>query len=309
MYEAFVTRLRETQDQDVIQNPDARVISRAPVPTSPSSPKRMLIVGASIPAGLLLGLLAALLAERLAAPLSARAAPATAPHRAPARATTHRGPPVLARLDNIFDPRAADAVIDWPASAFAQTAASLLQRIRNTARGSGATVIAVTAPEWGAKTAVAVALARTASKARLRVAIIDADLTHPAVAQAMRLGPARAGLMELLTGRVPFAGAGRRDPRSHVFAISPVQPRHDPAVVLASAKMAELIAYLRQTCDVVIVDAPPLFASEEMRSLGRLSDTLLVVGRGETLARGAAARAIRSIADSRAAPIGLVLSR
>ena len=42
LYEAFVTRLRETQDQDVIQNPDARVISRAPVPNAPSSPKRML---------------------------------------------------------------------------------------------------------------------------------------------------------------------------------------------------------------------------------------------------------------------------
>ena len=307
MYEAFVTRLRETQDQDVIQNPDARVISRAPVPTAPSSPKRMLIVGASIPAGLLLGLLAALLAERLAAPVPARAAPVIAPRRVPV--TAHHGPPVLARLNNLFDPRAADAVVDWPASAFAQTAASLLQRLRGAARKPGATVIAVTAPEWGAKTAVAVALARTASRARLRVAIIDADLTHPAVAQAMRLGPARTGLIELLTGRVPLASAGRRDPRSHAFAISPVQPRHDPAVVLASAKMAELITHLRLSCDVVIVDAPPLFASDEMRSLGRLSDVLLVVGRGETLARGAAARAIRSIAASCTAPIGLVLPR
>ena len=94
----------------------------------------------------------------------------------------------------MFDPRAADAVIDWPASAFAQTATSLLQRIRGAARGPGAAVITVTAPEWGAKTAVAVALARAASSARLRVAIIDADLTHPAVAHAMRLGPARAGM-------------------------------------------------------------------------------------------------------------------
>ncbi len=78
MYEAFVTRLRETQDQDVIQTPDARVISRAPVPSAPSSPKRTLIFIASIPAGLMLGLLAALLAERLSGPVPVRVAPARA---------------------------------------------------------------------------------------------------------------------------------------------------------------------------------------------------------------------------------------
>src|SRR4029077_20074669 len=140
------------------------------------------IVAASVPAGLLLGLLAALLAERLAGPVPAPAAPAVTPRRAPTSAPAHQGPPVLARFDNMFDPRAADAVIDWPRSAFAQTAASLLQGLRGHVRGNGGAVIAVTAPEWGAKTAIAVALARTASNARLRVAIIDADLTHPAIA-------------------------------------------------------------------------------------------------------------------------------
>ena len=32
MYESFVTRLRATQDQDDIQNPESRIISRAPIP-------------------------------------------------------------------------------------------------------------------------------------------------------------------------------------------------------------------------------------------------------------------------------------
>ena len=306
MYEAFVTRLRETQDQDVVQNPDAHVISRAPVPTTPSSPKRMLIVGASIPAGLLLGLLSALLAERFSSPAPVRIAPVTAFR--PVQTPAYRGPPVLARLNDAFDPRAADAVIDWPSSAFAQSVASLLGKLKGTARNPGGIVVAVTAPEWGAKTSVAVALARTASRQRLRVAIVDGDLQHPAVARVLQLAPSRYGLVELLTGTSSLARALRRDPRSYASALSVARPRGDGAAVLASAKMADLIAHLRRSCDVVIVDAPPLFSGDEMLALGRLADALVVVGRGEALSRGAAAHAIEALVASRTAPIGLILT-
>src|SRR6185312_9080296 len=132
MYEAFVQRLRETQDQDVIQNPDARVIGHAAVPASPSSPKRMQILGASIPAGLLLGLLIALIAERFGAAQPVRVAPsmafrpavaahlASAPTARSASAPTARAP-ALAMLNGIHDPRAADAVLDWPNSEFSRS--------------------------------------------------------------------------------------------------------------------------------------------------------------------------------------------
>ncbi|MBN9555780.1 MAG: GumC family protein, partial [Alphaproteobacteria bacterium] len=63
-YEAFVSRLRQTEDQDAAVAADSRMISTASAPTSPSAPKRKLIVLASIPLGLLLGVMAALLSER-----------------------------------------------------------------------------------------------------------------------------------------------------------------------------------------------------------------------------------------------------
>ncbi len=66
LYDAFLSRLTSIQDQEGLQYPDAHVISRAPVPAVPSSPQRMLIVMAAIPAGLLLGCLAALLSMRFA---------------------------------------------------------------------------------------------------------------------------------------------------------------------------------------------------------------------------------------------------
>ncbi len=139
MYEAFVTRLRETQDQDVIQNPDARVISHAAVPTAPSSPKRMLILALSVPAGLLLGLLVALIAERFgsAVPAAAPVRPLEAFRARPAVAAL----PVLAEMNGLFDPRAPGAVLDWPGSDFSRHVAALLQLLARTGK-----VIAVTAP-------------------------------------------------------------------------------------------------------------------------------------------------------------------
>jgi len=301
MYEAFVTRLRETQDQDVIQNPDARVISRAAVPMAPSSPKRMLIASASIPAALMLGLLAALLAERFSAPVPARVRPA--PSVRPTPRPVVRGPPVLAEIGGALDPRAADFVIDWPASGFAQEIAALLRRVR----WQGAKVIAVTGSDTGrAKTSVAVSLARTAARAGLRVAVIDGDLQRSAAARAMGVGPIRFGLVELLKGTAPLSRAFCRDARSPALVLAPSHPVRHPDVVLASAKMAELIAHLRRTCDIVIIDAPSVLAGPQTQALARLSDALLVVAPVDRQPR---VEALAALANGTPAATGVVLVR
>jgi uncharacterized protein involved in exopolysaccharide biosynthesis len=299
MYEAFVTRLRETQDQDVIQTPDARVISRAAVPTAPSSPKRMLITMASIPAGLLLGLLAALLAERFPAPMPAR--PATAFRAAPAPAL--RGPPVLAEIAGALHPRAADFVIDWPGSGYAHEIAALLRRVR----WQGAKVIAVTGSDAGrAKTFIAVSLARAAARGGLRVAVIDTDLLSSVAARTMGVGPIRFGLVDLLKGTVPLSRAFCRDARSPALVLSASQPLRSPAAVLASAKMAELVGHLRRTCDIVIIDAPSLLAGAQTQAMARVSDVLLVVARTDMQP---SVEALSALADRIPGATGVVLVR
>ena len=148
MYESFVTRLRATQDQDDIQNPESRVISRAPIPTAPSSPHRVLFFLASLPAGLLLGVLVALLAERVQAPLPrqnlrpfvGRAAPVTA------RAALAL-PPILGELPATSDMRAADFVVDNPGAPYSQALSALLSRMTPGRSGRGR-IVALTTPDW-----------------------------------------------------------------------------------------------------------------------------------------------------------------
>jgi uncharacterized protein involved in exopolysaccharide biosynthesis len=271
MYEAFVTRLREAQDQDSIQAPDVHVISHAPVPSLPSSPPKLLIALASIPMSLLLGLLAALLAERFGMPVArVRQRPAVVPLR---------GIPVVAELPNALALRAADRVVDQPMGNFGLEMRALAQRIAASGYGYPPKVIAVTSaePQEG-KTTVALALARAAAQLGQRVVVIDGNLQAPAMALMAGLGAPQAGLLETLRGAVPLSGALARDTRSGAFLLSPAQRFPNPGRVWASPEMARLLAHLRQNCDLVIVDSGPLSSSAAPAILG-FADVVLLVAR------------------------------
>ncbi|MEI9928971.1 MAG: P-loop NTPase [Rhizomicrobium sp.] len=307
MYEAFVQRLRETQDQDVIQSADAQI------PLARAGAQRSQLAKTNADPGCLdprrfdaRSLSPALLMERFSAPVPMRTRRAKTITPVPKPKTA--APPILANLEGAFDPRAGDAVIDCPTSAFARNTAALLQRLRRVKHLAGATVVTVTASEAGlAKTSVSVALARVAARSNLRVAVIDADLHRPSAARAMGVGPQRFGLLEVLTGTAPMKTAFLRDARSRAVVLSPAQPPRDPAAVLASPRMANMVAQLRQTCDLVIFSAPSLFAASETAALAKLSDAVLVVTSERAVETSAAAIArLRSLS---AAPVGLVLAR
>ena len=63
MYEAFLGRLSQTQDREGIQTPDARVISNAEIPDSPSFPNRPILAAGGLGVGLAFGVLIAIILE------------------------------------------------------------------------------------------------------------------------------------------------------------------------------------------------------------------------------------------------------
>ena len=272
IYEAFVARLREAQDQDSIQAPDVHVISHASVPILPSSPPKLLIAAAAVPLSLLLGLLAGLLAERFDVPVVVRV-----PQR-PA-AVPLRGVPVVAELPNALALRAADRVVDQPMGHFGAEMRALVQRIGASGHGYPPKIIAVTSAEpLEGKTTVALALARAATQLGQRVVVIDGNLQAPAMAMMAGLGAPQSGLLETLRGAVPLSGALARDTHSSAFILSPAQRFADPRRVWASPEMAGLLAHLRQYADLVIVDTGPL-STAAAPTIVALANAVLLVAR------------------------------
>ena len=325
-YESLVTRLEQTEGQDELQTPDARVISHAPIPSSASAPHRTLIFAASIPAGLLLGLLCALLVERFApvrrapawqpayaqAPVRApqpayvpqQAYAAPLPRPAPVQQPQLRMPSVLAEIPNASDSRAVDYIIDWPKSAFATNVTALVGRLFSS---KGARVIEVTAadPKDG-KTAIAVAFARAAALAGKKVVIIDGDLTRPITAVAMGLAPAQIGIVEVLNGHAPLSRALLMDPRSNAFVLSCARPVKDPAHVWTAPQFAQLIQHLKKTCDLVVIDAPPA-QSDAAGLIAHSSDAVVMAVARTRAHQPGIANAVYHMA-SQPTPVGIVLA-
>lgn len=309
MYEAFVTRLRETQGAEGL--PDARIISTAAVPTHPSSPKRTLLAAASIPVGLLLGLLLALLAERTRTVTIYR--PRVAPRPAVMTAAMPaidplRGAPVIGDIPDYASLRAADVVVDKPGDAYARSVDALLTRIAPAARGTGGKVIALTAADRSdSRTALAAALARAATQRGLRAIVIDSDFTAPRAALAMGLNPSDLGIQDVLSGTMPLSQTLARDTRSPALLLSPARLHDSNAAFLGA--LPQLIAYLKRSFDLVIVDCPPPSTATASRWFLPLSDAALLLVRWQSTPRAAVAQTIDTLAGLRVPATGVVFAR
>jgi polysaccharide biosynthesis transport protein len=291
MYESFVSRLRAVQDQDDIQIPETRVISRAPIPSSPSSPHRTLFFLASIPAGLMLGVLLALLADRFEVPVGgAPVAPAFAPPRVAL-------PPVLAELPATQDMRAADWAVQAPETSYGRALSALVDRI-----AAGGRVVALVSPyEDAGRPVIALALARLAARRGLRTILVDGDFRRPVIATALGYRMVPAGVGELLSGAAPLSRTLLKDPKSGAFVLTSAP---GSAALWSSPKMTRLLDYFRRHCDLTIVDCGPAGAV----LAARLADRVVVAVRSDAPKAGLDG-ALHALKGAGARTMGLIVTR
>ncbi|WP_183099403.1 polysaccharide biosynthesis tyrosine autokinase [Nocardioides pelophilus] len=127
-------------------------------------------------------------------------------------------------------------------------------------------------------TNLAIALAQTGRT----VLIIDADLRRPRVASSLGVDPA-IGLTTALVGKAQIEDAIQvHEPSGlHVLASGAKPP--NPTEILQSRVTHDLIRRLRQSYDMIIIDAPPLLPVADASVLTTLSDgAILVVRHGQT---------------------------
>jgi Mrp family chromosome partitioning ATPase len=321
-YEAFVSRLRQTQDQDAAVAPDSRVISSASAPTAPSSPRRSLIVLASLPLSLLIGVMAALLSERLGLFLPVRALPAPIPAGArsgaprgkpasifpPPRLTppvpAWNGPPILADIPDRVSLQSSDAMLNQPACPYAYRIAALVRQLES---HDGAAVVAMTsAGADDGKSAIGVSLARAAAKMGKKVVLLDCDPAQTAK-RVMRIPPG-GGIYDVLSGIIPLNKVLTRDPRSDAFVLTMARQPPNMSTMFGSSQMKKLIRLLRDNCDMVVMDCGRAGAPETW-PLARLSDATLLVSRKGWLGTPAFSKSVNILNAAKVAPLGLIVTR
>lgn len=152
--------------------------------------------------------------------------------------------------------------------------------------------------EGRTKTAVNVAFAL--AEAGRRVALVDADLRRPHVAELLGVD-GDAGLTSVLSAQLPLEDAVTSLPSGiDVLGVGPADG--PPAQLLASERMQEVFAALRATHDVVVVDTPALTVSDALVLSRHVDGAIVVVDTRLTRA----ADLDRSLAALRAAGCDLV---
>jgi len=157
------------------------------------------------------------------------------------------------------------------------------------------------------KTSVAANLAASMAQADKKVVLIDADLRQPNLHRLMGI-PNENGLSDVFRGRVSLQDALRMWRNEKIAVISGGAPPPNPAELLASQKMDQILNNLKEITDVVIVDGPP-FLVTDAAVLSSKVDGVLVVARPGYTEQAAAEAMVEQLERSGARVLGVVLNR
>ena len=171
-----------------------------------------------------------------------------------------------------------------PQSQMAESYRALRTSLLLSNLGAPPKVIMVTSalPQEG-KTTTSINTAVVLSQKGVRVLLIDADLRRPSIHKTLGMGP-RSGLSNVLTGSATLEQAIAVSPiLPNLFVLPAGAPPPNPAELLASTNMRDVLNQLREQFDHIVVDTPPTLSVTDAVVLSPRADAIvLVIRSGQT---------------------------
>ena len=309
LYESVTLRLKETYVTQGIDNAPFRVIEEPLVASSPSKPRKKLILALALVLGVIVGV--GTVAGRDVIDGSLRTVD---------EAESYLQLPALAAIPERRDATGLTSskksdgnslvLVESPVSPEAEAFRTLRTSISLLGKESEFRSFLFTSaiPSEG-KTFVALNFALSLAQRGLETIIIDADLREPRVEKALRSKGENAGLTDLLSGQIDLHDAVRATQHDNLIVLPAGRRAPDPSKLLCNKQFESIVEDLLREFDRVVIDSPPVNAvSDALLIACSAHTTCLVVRAGKTPKR-AIRRALNQLRVAHASIAGFVFNR
>jgi len=270
IYTMLLGKLEESKIAEAMQISQARIIDYAIIPDSPvePKPKQNGILGLLL--GLLIGIGGAFLLEYIDTTI-----------KTSKEIEELTNISVLASIPLVKNKQPIDIpTINEPHSDIAEAYRILRTNISFSAaaRPIKSLLVTSTIPQEG-KTTTCVNLGITFAQLGQKVIILDCDFRRPKLHNHFKefVRNNHNGLSDVLINRIKLKDAVIKSPFENLYFITSGTIPSNPAELLGSSRMTEILNDLKSNFEFILIDAPPALGIADARVLGKICDGILVV--------------------------------
>jgi polysaccharide biosynthesis transport protein len=314
LYEGLMQKLKEAGVTAGLRSNNIRTVDRARVPTAPSEPNIPRNLAFALALGLTTGIGLAFLLEGIdntvRTPEQAQAISAL-PSLGMIPLGSKNGTESTRKKLSVTSSKEAVELVTQsrPQSQMAESYRALRTSLLLTSLGAPPKVILVTSalPQEG-KTTTSINCAIVLAQKGTRVLLIDADLRRPGIHKTLGIGP-RTGLSNVLTGSTTLSQAVvRSGVLPSLFVLPAGTPPPNPAELLASSNMKDVLAELSEQYDHIVVDTPPTLSVTDAVVMSTRADAVVLVIRSGQTTKQALRRARDILIQVNARVCGVLLN-
>jgi capsular exopolysaccharide synthesis family protein len=296
-------RTQETGLETELTSTNIRVVEKADVPRRPLYPRRLRNYQLALILGLAIGIALAVLFEHLDNTVKT-------PEDVKGRLRLPflgMVPASAAAVPGDVEP--APVVVREPQSAVAEAYRVLRTNlIFSSAEATGRVLVVSSANPGEGKTTTVANLAASLADNGARVLAVEADLRRPTMHR--HFGTEKTpGLTDLIVGKCTASHATQwtRVPRVQLLPAGYIPP--NPAELLGSQNLREVIQAFRKRYDWVVIDAPPILGMADTPVLCPLADGVVLVVWAEHCSRPAVEQAVDQVVRVGGRITGVVLNK
>lgn len=221
----------------------------------------------------------------------------------------HLALPVLGFIGEIEEDTGWPITAIKPRTPIAEAFRSLRTNIQYASVDHPIRTLLVTSPSpKDGKSTVASNLATVMAQSGKQVVLIDADMRRPSLHSKLRLSN-RSGLSDLFVqsnGQIPASLRETKVPGLGLVTSGALPP--NPAELVGSEKMGDIMRQMLTHVDMVVVDTPPVMAVTDAAILAPKVDGVLLVFRPGGTKIAAAKQTVETLARGGANVLGIVLN-